>query len=153
MKQTADMDRIQARMQPGVIARDGFLGEDTRRLADILDDDEAAVNRLGLDHARLAARLRELRDAGTRGLGEPIRVPPHYEVRVEGVRGKLPCPFGHEGVFPKTNTRVKNLETGREIMFTDLGLHMIEAHGFYEGRGSAFRLDPRHVADAVDLHA
>jgi hypothetical protein len=43
----------------------------------------------------------ELRDAGMRGLGEIINIEPHYEVRVGSVRGKLPCPFGDPGIFPK----------------------------------------------------
>ena len=61
------------------------------------------------------AGLIEMRDAGMRGLGEFINVEPHYEVRVVSVRGKLPCPFGDPGIFPKTNTVVRNTELGREV--------------------------------------
>jgi len=151
MKQTRILDMAQARMQPGVITLQGFLGHDTRRLIDILIADDAAVQRLGLTHACIAARMQELRDAGAKGLGEPIRVDPHFEVRVDSVRGKLPCPFGDIGLHQKTNTTVQNLETGNSISYTDLNIHMIREHGFYEGKGGTFREDPAHLAEVLEI--
>ena len=151
MKQTVQLQQIQERMRPGVITRDGFLGEDRRNLVDILDTDDAEVKRLGLSHEDVAARMIELRDAGARGLGEFIEVAPHYEVRVESVRGKLPCPFGDRGIFPKTNVTVRNRGLDRETFYTDLHIHMILAHGFYEGAGSALRLDPAVLAETLDV--
>ena len=146
MKQTPAYGQVQGRMRPGAITRDGFLGDDPRALADILDDDEAEVQRLGLTHALIAARMRELRDAGAPGWGWRCRVPPHFEVAVDAVRGTLPCPFGHPGMFPKTNVTVRNTRLDEEVTYTDLNIHLIGAHGFYHGRGSAFRLDPGRLA-------
>jgi hypothetical protein len=134
-----------------VITLSGFLGNDERKLGDILNEDEAEVKRLGLSHDAISARMLELRDAGVRGLGDFINVVPHFEVKVDSVRGKLPCPFGDPGVFPKTNTTVKNLNTGKEITFTDLNIHMILAHGFYQGRGSLFRLNPNDLAEILEI--
>jgi hypothetical protein len=151
MKQTVQMQAIQAKMKPGVIVRDGFLGTDGRNLVDILTEDEAAVLRLGLTHGDIAGRMIGLRDAGTAGLGEFLDVPPHFEVRVDSVRGKLPCPFGDPGIFPKTNTTVRNTRLGREITYTDLHIHMIGSHGFYEGRGSQFRLEPALLAEVLEV--
>lgn len=149
MKQTPEMEKIQAQMQPGVLTRDGFLGSDRRKLADILDADDAEVNRLGLTHEGIAARMRELRDAGKKGIGLPIRVGGDFEVRVDSVRGKLPCPFGHAGLFQKMNTTVRNLAGGGEVTYTDLNIHMIGEHGFYEGRGSGFRLEPAELKEIL----
>jgi hypothetical protein len=151
MKQTVQMDRIQENMRPGVYTRDGFLGTDRRKLIDILIEDDEAVKRMDLTHQRIAERLIELRDAGMRGLGEFINVEPCYEVRVVSVRGKLPCPFGDPGIFPKTNTVVRNTRLDREITFTDLHIHMIGSHGFYEGKGSPFRLEPAELAEILDI--
>ncbi|MFW6181894.1 MAG: hypothetical protein ACOC8N_09105 [Spirochaetota bacterium] len=151
MKQTVLLRRIQEMMQPGVITRDGFLGTDRRNLVDILVEDDAEVRRMDLDHQAIARRMIELRDAGMRGLGDFITVDPHYEVRVDSARGKLPCPFGDPGVFPKTNTTVRNLNLGREIIYTDLSIHMILAHGFYEGKGAAFRVEPRDLVQILDI--
>jgi hypothetical protein len=153
MKQTVQLRKIQEKMAPGIITRDGFLGEDARALVDILTTDDAEAIRLGLSHVDIAARMIELRDAGAAGLGEPLDVPPHFEVRVDSVRGKLPCPFGDPGIFPKTNTTVRNVRLGRQIVYTDLHIHMIGSHGFYEGRGFPFRLEPRDLVEVLEIKA
>ena len=57
MKQMPGLDKVQANMHPGVISLEGFLGDDARKLADILIEDDAAVRRLGLTHARIAAGM------------------------------------------------------------------------------------------------
>ena len=151
MKQTVQMQAIQNKMKPGVIVRDGFLGTEARNLVDMLTEDEGEVTRLGLTHQGIARRMIALRDGGTAGLGEFIDVPPHFEARVDSVRGRLPCPFGDPGIFPKTNTTVRNTRLGREITYTDLHIHMIGSHGFYEGRGSQFRLEPRELAEVLEV--
>jgi hypothetical protein len=151
MKQTVQMDRVQRNMARGVMTRDGFLGTDSRKLIDILISDDAAVKRLDLDHRRIASVMRGLRNAGARGLGEFIGVPPHFDVRVESVRGKLPCPFEHPGLLAKTNITVRNLDKKREVTFTDLHIHLIEAHGFYEGKGSPYRLEPGELAEILEI--
>jgi hypothetical protein len=149
MKQTVQMKAIQEKMKPGVITRDGFLGSDRRNLIDILIEDDESVKRMGLSHQQIAGRMLEFRDAGMRGLGEFISIEPHFEVRVDSVRGKLPCPFGDPGIFPKTNVTVRNLEKQEEITYTDLHIHLIGSHGFYEGKGSLFRLEPKSLVDIL----
>ena len=153
MKQSPELDRIQAAMRPGAITQSGFLGTDSRKLADLLADDEAAVARLGLTHRRIADRLKLFRAAGEKGLGNDVTVAPHFEARVDGVRGKLACPFTHPGLFDKTFCVVRNRVLEEELVFTDLQIHMIEAHGFYEGTGSLFRLAPERIARVLELHA
>jgi len=151
MKQTVQMKQIQEKMKPGLITRDGFLGTDRRNLIDILIEDDETVKRMNLTHQVIAGRMLELRDAGMSGLGDFITVEPHYEVRVDSVRGKLPCPFGDPGIFPKTNITVRNTEINREIVYTDLHIHLIYAHGFYEGKGSVFRLEPQDLVEILDV--
>jgi hypothetical protein len=151
MKQTVQMREIQDKMKPGVITRDGFLGTDSRNLIDILIEDDAKVKRLNLTHGQIAGRMQELREAAKRGLGDFISVAPHFEVRVDMVRGKLPCPFGHPGLIQKTNIQVRNLTKNREIAFTDMHIHMISEHGFYEGKGSPFRLEASDLIDILEI--
>ena len=150
MKQSKVYAVIQGKMAPGVITRDGFLGEDRRNLVDILTTDDGEARRLGYGHQDIARRVVELRDAGMAGLGEFLDVAPHFEVRVDSVRGKLPCPFGDPGIFQKTNTTVRNKRLGREVTYTDLHIHLIGSHGFYEGKGSPFRLEPAELAEVLE---
>jgi hypothetical protein len=151
MKETPQTKQITANMRPGVITLEGFLGTDYRSLDDIINEDDGIVSRMGLTHEEIARRMMEMKQAGEAGLGEFINVPPHFEVKVDSVRGKLPCPFSHPGIYRKTNTTVVNTKQGREITYTDLHIHMIEAHGFYEGRGSRFRLEPKELVEILEI--
>jgi uncharacterized DUF497 family protein len=57
MKQTPDFAKAEANMQAGVITADGFLGEDTRPLTDIIEHDEESFASLGLDFDEVAVVL------------------------------------------------------------------------------------------------
>lgn len=151
MSESPELRDIRIRMQPGIVSRDGFLGTDCRSLSDILADDHNRVEQAGLSHVRIAARLSELRDQALAGLGEFVKVPPHFEVKAESIRGRLPCPFGEIGLHAKTNITVRNIRTNRTLVYTDLGIHLIETHGFYQGEGAVFRLDPETLIEFLGL--
>lgn len=151
MKQTPQMEKIEENMRPGVITLSGFLGNDDRKLIDILIDDDALVKRLGYTHKGIAEKMIEFRRKGLAGLGDFVTVDNHFEVRVDSVRGKLPCPFGDPGVFPKVNITVRNLKSGKELTYTDLNIHLILVHGFYEGKGSLFRLEPEDLITILEI--
>jgi len=151
MEREQNLEKIQKEMKPGAISRDGFLGTDQRSLPEILREDDEAVSRLGATHKAIAEEMRKLRNSGMKGLGDFTRVPPHFEVLVDSFRGKLPCPFGHPGVIPKINTVVRNLKTGKEIAYTDMNIHLIAAHGFYEGKGAPFRLEPEDLVEILEI--
>lgn len=151
MKQTPELDRIQERMKAGHLTLEGFLGPDTRKLVDILAADEAAVGRLETTHAAIAARMYEFRDAGMDGLGEFRKVPPHFEVKVDSVRGKLPSPFDDGRIFGKINVTVRNTAKNKSVTYTELHIHMIEDHGFYEGKGHTYRLEPAELFDVLEV--
>jgi hypothetical protein len=140
------MNHIQERMAPGGLTLEGFLGDDPRGLLDILTEDEAAVARLGLTHRQLAARMTELRDRGIGGLGTPVDAGGGLEVVVQSERGGLPCPFGDPGLHAKNLVTVTDSTSGNSISYTDLGIHLIAEHGFYQGRGSRYRLEPANLA-------
>lgn len=150
MKETPQMKQARENMRPGKLSLPGFLG-DERDLARLIDADLETVKRLGVTHAAVAARMRELRDAGAAGLGEFMTVPPHFDVRVDSVRGRLPCPFGERGLYPKTSITVRNLRTGREVTYTDLHIHLVAAHGFYEGAGTPYRLEPADLVSILEI--
>jgi hypothetical protein len=151
MKQTPGYDAIQRQMAPGVITLDGFLGTDTRKLIDILNADDAIVRRAEVTHEEIAQRMQYFRDAGLDGLGEFMTIDEEYDVRVDSVRGKLPSPFGGPGMYEKVNTTVVNKRLGREVVYTDLHIHFVRDHGFYEGKGSPYRLEPEELITVLGV--
>lgn len=151
MKQSPELQKAQESMQPGVITLHGFLGPDERNLVDMLIDDDGVVKRLGLTHLQIAARMEELRDSGNSLVGNFVPVEEHIEVLVESSRGKLPSPFGGRGMYGKINTTVRNTSVGNEIVYSDLHIHLIKEWGFYQGRGSRFRLEPGRLAEVLEL--
>lgn len=151
MKQTIQMQKIQESLKPGRFSREGFLGKDSRNLIDILVEDDAEVKRLGCEHETIAMRMLYFRNMGENALGEYVDIPPHFSVSVNTVRGKLPCPFECRKIITKCNISVKNNRTGKEITYTDMHIHMILCHGFYQGKGSLYRLGPGLLIDVLEI--
>lgn len=145
MKQTPELATAQENMRPGVISLDGFLGSDMRLLRAILQDDDAVVASMGLDHAAIADRLRYFTTAAKAALGMSAVVDEVYEVRIHEVRGSIHCPWPHPGGYPKNVIYLRRTDTGEEVKWTELQIHLIEVHGFYEGKDSVWRLSPRKL--------
>lgn len=151
MKQSPEYDAIQKEMQPGVITLPGFLGPDKRHLIDIIVEDEGSVGRLDTTVEAIAQRMQYFRDAGLDGLGEFITLDETFDVRVDSVRGKLPSPFGGPGMYDKINTTVVNKVLNREITYTDLDIHFIKDHSFFQGKGSQYRLEPHNLVEILEV--
>ena len=151
MKLTPQMQLAAERMAPGVITRDGLLGSDSRPLPEILDADNAAVLNLGLTHAAIAARMEALTQAAASGFGEPVTLEEKYLVRLDEFPGPMTCPFGGCEALRKNVTTVRRLSDGQEMRWSALGRHMIASHGFYQGLGSEWRLDPAELARFLGL--
>jgi len=150
MKQTPELDAVQARMRAGEMTLKGFLGEDARPLADILAEDDRTVRGRGFAHETIADRLADLTERG-RDIGErDIVVDGRWTVRVRDDRGVIPSPFG-DGLFGKGEVEMTDASTGRRLRWNGLCIHMIRAHGFYGGRGSEYRLEPADLPEALGL--
>ena len=150
MKQTPEYDHIQQQMQPGVITLEGFLGPDKRHLIDILVEDDGTVRRLERSHEQSAKRWNIFAQLDCRGW-ENLSIDDTFDVCVDSVRGKLPSPFGGAGMYDKVNTTVLNKRLNKEITFTDLHIHFIRDHGFYEGKNSIYRLEPHHLIEILEI--
>jgi hypothetical protein len=141
MKMTIEMLRAQERMRPGIITARGFLGEDIRNISEIIEEDDYYLSCMGVTIEELIEKMRVFRESGMKGLGETVSVQPFWEVRIDEARGVIVCPFS-DGAFPKTNTTVTLLSDRKTVTFSDLTVHLIAAHHFFQGRGSPFRYEP-----------
>ena len=146
MKQSPEFAQIQANMMPGALSAHGFIGEDSRNLADIIHSDAKSLQKIGVTQEALADKMQEMTDAGLLGLGRPVPMEEQFEIAVEEYKGEIPCPFKDNAKAKKRQTLVRRLDTGVMMRWTDLNIHMIREHGFFEGYGSSYRLDPAELA-------
>ncbi len=151
VKQSPELDRVEQNMRPMCLCAEGFLGRDPRKLIEILTEDQGTVNSLGLNHEAIAQRLRSITEKARGGWGDPVVLEGKFEVEVHEARGKIPCPWGHPSPYAKNHVKLKKMETGENLVWSDLTIHLIEEHGFYQGRGSPYRLDPSEVKRILEL--
>jgi len=142
MKRTPELQRLEEILRVSRIVSGGFMGNDPRVLEEILDADAAEVSRHGYTTEQIASRMLELTKRAQAGLGTPVKLDEKREGFVDENRGQLVCPWPHAGRYLKTVTNLRRTDTGEIIRWSDLAVHMIGAHGFFQGRGSAFRLEP-----------
>ncbi len=151
MKQSPELTVIQENMMPGTLSAHGFLGKDSRNLTDILQADAKALKKVGVSKENLADKMQELTDFGMQGLGKPMIMDECFEIEAEDYMGKLPCPFKDNVKLDKRQTLARRIDTGVIMRWTDLNIHMIREHGFFEGHGSVYRLDPVELARFLGL--
>ncbi|MFP4052882.1 MAG: hypothetical protein ACLFV7_03360 [Phycisphaerae bacterium] len=146
MRKTPDEQRLMERMAPGVLCREGFLGDDPRDLTEIIETDNAAVEKLGVSHPQIADALADLLRKAVNGLGVPVKVDLADSREGRAVfresMGRIPSPWGGH-VAPKGEVELTDAESGEVLLrFTPLSVHLAREHGFYQGRGTRYRIEP-----------
>jgi hypothetical protein len=149
MKETPQEKRVRARMMPGAITLSGFIGKDKRSLNAIISADEQELQRLERSAKELADRMQYFTDASFSTFDGTITIDGCYVVETEVTRGKLPCPYSHGGLFRKAVTKLTNTKKNVSVTWSSLNIHLIEAHHFFEGKGSTFRLEPAKLVEAL----
>jgi hypothetical protein len=149
MKQIHREDKIMRKMQAGEITFSGFLGTDTRHYQQIIEADEKILSAFGKTPEELADRLEYFTKSSFESFMGAVTIDDIYEVETEVTRGKLPCPFGHNGIYRKTVTKLLNKTNNLSVSWTSLNIHLIREHHFLEGKGSAFRLEPDILIRAI----
>jgi hypothetical protein len=148
MKLSPQDREIMDRMAPGVYCRDGFLGDDRRPLGEILDADRSAVEDAGTTHERIAAALAAILNQAEPACGAPVHVAGNLTATFTEGMGRIPCPWG-DGIFHKGEVELTDAAGAVVARFTPLSVHLIAAHGFYQGRGGPYRLDPAAIAELL----
>jgi hypothetical protein len=149
MKQTQQEKEIEMKMQPGVLTLKGFLGSDTRHIHDIIEEDERTLQKIGKSREELAERMRYFTNLAFETYDNSITVDMQFEVEYSSVRGKMVCPFPEPGTYQKGFILFRNIKKNIRLKWTPLSIHMIEKHGFFEGKGSESRLEPELLAEGL----
>lgn len=152
MKLTPQEKAVTELFEPGILSRDGFLGSDSRHVHDIIDADQRELARLGIGQNDVADRLSFFIEEGKRGLESPVDLE-DFTIQVRWQRGLILCPFGEKRRLPKLVATVCSKKLNRCIRYSQLNVHMIREHGFFEGKGSTFRLNPSELARILEIQS
>jgi hypothetical protein len=141
-------------MRPGRLSTAGFLGKDERLLDVLAADNRYVVEELGLTHQELARHLRLLGAVAVREALKESKVVAYHgrRYRLQATRHPafVKSPF-EDGTRTNCEATVENLDNGRKLTYSLLVPEMIERYGFYEGKGTRYRVEPRAVVAALDF--
>lgn len=140
---------IQDKMKPGVLTGDGFLGTDKRNFRDIIAEDMKIVNTFERNLEDIATRMQYLMEKSFLSYDSSIVVDAKYEVEYNSYRGVLLSPFPKAGRFGKATIKVTNLKNHMSVLWTPLQVHFIRDYGFFEGKGSKFRIEPEMLYKSI----
>ena len=127
MKQTPQERRIFKNFKTGAMTKNGFLGDDTRHLHDIILDDKQTLDSLGLSCEDAADVLQFYMEEGKKGFEGEINVG-SITVQTRWDRGMIPCPFGERGLHPKIIATVSDKKNRKELRYSRLSIHLIRQH-------------------------
>lgn len=145
MKRSPYDQKLEQMLRSSKLVAGGFMGTDSRSPLEVIEADTARLEQMGVTAQQVAARMMDLTLRAQEAFGNWVELKEKFSVKAEEYKGSLICPWPHVGRYEKRLTTCRRLDTGEEIMWTDLNIHLIDAHGFFEGKGSSFRLEPEAV--------
>ncbi len=149
MKKSPQLEKLESLLRSSKLSACGFIGKDRRGLWEIIDADAATLEKLKTTKEEVAARMQQLTDLGVQALGDRVKINENLEVKVDDHRGLIPCPWPHHVRCFKRNTTAVRRVTNKRIYWSDLNIHMIKEHGFFEGIDSPFRIDPQLLVEII----
>src|SRR4030042_898841 len=148
MKQSPDITKLDIVLRSSILVADGFMGDGHRSVTEVIDTDAGELFALDVTAQQIVDRMKEITEKAASGQGTWVEIDDNRQAMVDETRGSLPCPWPHEGYYSKRVPTLKLVDSGKPIPWADLNQHMSGAHGFFEGRGSHFRIEP---AEAVKM--
>jgi hypothetical protein len=149
MKESPQSNKLDQMLRSSKLAAGGFMGDDSRSLAEIIDADAAELSRLGYDIEQVASRMKSITDKAKAGLENWVQIDDNHRAIVAEARGFSICPWPHSGRYVKRVTTVERLDSGATVRWSDLNIHLVAEHCFFEGKGSAFRIEPAELVAVV----
>jgi len=142
MIQTPDGKRLNGNLKPSRFSASGFVGNDTRPVEEIIRDDLQSLENMGITITSLVSSLKKAHSSAQAAFGAQVIIRGNITATYYESRGTILSPFRKDGRFPKGETRISDSTTGESIRVTSLGINLIERHGFFQGKGSPYRIEP-----------
>ncbi|MCP4261650.1 MAG: hypothetical protein GY774_29735 [Planctomycetes bacterium] len=149
MKESPKMQKLEQMLRSSQLVAGGFMGDDSRNAMEVIDTDTYQVSKLGYTMEQIAARMQVITDSAKTGLGTSVKIDDKRQASVEEAKGLLTCPWPHIGRYVKRITTVEHLDSGETIRWSDLNIHLIAKHSFFEGRGATFRIEPEKLINFI----
>ena len=152
----AKTGRVEELMRPRKLSVAGFLGE-TERLEDVLKEDASTLSSLRVTAAEIADRIREIVGASlyrsSRWSTRDTYDTGKFRVRLMQWGGFQECPWlcKHDPAWASIDFVIENRRSGAKLKGPGLIVHLIAEHGFFEGKESPYRVDPRQAAEVLGL--
>jgi hypothetical protein len=149
MKRSPDTQKLEEILRSPAFSAAGFMGSDMRSLAEIIDSDMADLAKLNYTPQQVAQRMQQITDKAKEALGNWTKIDDTHSAMITEVKGRIPCPWPHAGNFAKRVTTLLDTKTSRRVLWSDLNVHLIAEHNFFEGRGSDFRVEPKQIVEIL----
>ncbi|MBC8469375.1 MAG: hypothetical protein H8D56_07875 [Planctomycetes bacterium] len=149
MKESPQTRKLEQILRSSKLVAGGFMGDDSRSFNEVIYADASQVSKLGYTMEEIAARMQEITDTAKTGLGNWIKVDDKLQAVADEAKGSLICPWPHSGRYVKRITTVQRYNSGETIRWSELNIHLIAEHGFFEGRGAAFRIEPVKLINVI----
>jgi hypothetical protein len=138
-------------MRPGAYATKGFLGSDERLVDLLAEDNRYVVDELGLTHQELGKHLRALGEISSKVGGKEFRYQGRrFKGTVRSSQWHQASPF-RDGTITNGLAIIDNLDNEKRIEYSLLMPDLIERYGFYEGKGTPYRLEPKKILEVLDF--
>jgi len=149
MKESPQTRKLEQMLRSSKLVAGGFMGTDSRSVAEIIDADTRELSRLGYAAEQIVSRMQTITNTAKAGFENWVRIDDKRQAVVAEARGFTICPWPHSGHCAKRVTTVERLDSGETIHYSDLNIHMIAEHGFFEGKGSPFRIEPEKLVGVI----
>jgi hypothetical protein len=149
MKESPETKKLEQMLQSSKLVAGGFMGNDKRGVYEIIEADDRQLEKLGITKDQLAKKMKQITELTKPQLGNWIEIDENLQAKSDDFKGLLVCPWPHAGRIQKRITTVKNTVNGQTIKWSDLNIHLIEEHGFFEGKGSEFRIEPEILVSVI----
>lgn len=152
------IERLEKVMRPGFNSSAGFLGPKESLLEVLAADNALVVDEWKLSHQELAPPMIAVAVLGFKNKDRLFSNPSHpfeyrgrkFTVKFKLFRGFVDSPFD-DGTKTNAEAEVHNLSNGEKIWYSLLVPQMIERYGFYEGKGTKYRVPPERIVAVFDF--
>lgn len=139
---------LEKSMRPNGLSSAGFLGEKDQ-LLDVMAGDNDFVVSKGLNHQEIGLQLRVLAALALKSDTFTYKGV-NYRAKLQVTRGFQDSPF-KDGTQGNTDVELTHIDNDTTLKYSILVPLMVERYGFYEGKGTPYRVDPKRILKVLSF--